>query len=141
MIRKLVRPIQSAFTPSKYLMDSLVATGKIVVAWGRKGTRGVMWKVDFAKAFDSFYWDFLWLSMRRRGFLVEWITWVSRFIASHSFLGLMNGCSEGGWIQLLRQGGRVRQGCLLAPLLFVLEVDALSMCKTQGCSQGMLRGY
>ena len=80
--------------------------GKIVVAWGRKGTRGVMWKVDFVKAYDSFYWDFLWLSMRRRGFLVEWITWVSRFIASHSFLGLMNGCSEGGLDSVAAAGGQ-----------------------------------
>ena len=50
--------------------------GEIVAARGREGTKGFVWKVDFAKAYDSLEWDFLWLSMRCRGFPVKWITWV-----------------------------------------------------------------
>ena len=35
----------------------------------------------------------------------------------------------------------MRQGCALAPLLFVLAVDALTTCTTLACSQAVLGGF
>ena len=39
-----------------------------------------------------------------------------------------------------RRGGVFKQGCLLAPLLFVLAVDTLTTCMSQACLHGILRG-
>ena len=57
-------------------MDIAVTAGEIIVSWQRKGTKGSIWKVDFVKAYNSLDWDFLWSSMRRRGFPKELMTWV-----------------------------------------------------------------
>ena len=53
MIGKLVGPFQSAFILGRQLMDNAMALGEIIAAWQRKGTHAFIWKVDFAKAYDS----------------------------------------------------------------------------------------
>ena len=34
-------------------MDGTIVGGEIIAAWERKGTEGFMWKVNFAKVYDS----------------------------------------------------------------------------------------
>ena len=125
VIGELVGPFQSAFTSGRLLVDSVIVAGEIIATWQRKGTRGFMQKVDFAKAYDSLDWKFLWASMKRRGFPGEWIKWVRRCVTTHTFSILVNERSEGGQIN---SQSSMRQGCPLAPLLFVLTVDALATC-------------
>ena len=49
----LISPFKSAFITGRLMVDSIVLVEEIVVAWRRVGTTGFMWKVDFAKAYDS----------------------------------------------------------------------------------------
>ena len=51
-----------------------------------------MWKVDFAKAYDSIDQRFLWALMRKRDFPVEWISQVKAL--PHLFLSL----SSSEWV-------------------------------------------
>ena len=138
MIGELVNLFQSAFIPRRQLVDSTVPAGEITKSWKRRGSRGFMWKVDFTKAYDSLDWNFLWSSFQKRGFPKVWVSRVKRCITSHPFSVLMNGHSEGRWIQLQRG---IRHGCLLAPLLFVLAKDSLAICTNQVCMHGLLKGF
>ena len=54
------------------MADSVVVAEEIIAAWKRLGTTGFVWKVDFAKAYDSLDWRFLWNVLKRRGFLEAW---------------------------------------------------------------------
>ena len=58
------------------MINSVVMAEEMVAAWCRSSTAGFMWKVDFAKAYDSIDGRFLWNVLRRRGFPVEWVRWV-----------------------------------------------------------------
>ena len=76
---------------------------------------GFMWKVDFANAYDSLSWKFLWTSTRWKGFPTKWV--VEQEMHHVSFI--------------LNAGERLP----LAASLFVLTVDALAH------SHCLLRGF
>ena len=134
----IISPFQSAFLPGRQMFDSIVMAEEIVAAWRRDSTPGFLWKVDFSKAYDSIDWRFLWNVLRRRGFPETWLRWVKQCVTTVSFVILVNGRPQGGWIHPQRG---IRQGCPLAPLLFILAADALAVCTLQLCSRGHIAGY
>ena len=109
-----------------------------MAAWRRSGTTGFLWKVDFAKAYDSIDWRYLWNVLRRRGFSEEWVRWMKLCLTTSSCSVLVNGRMQGGWFQPQR---RIRQGCPLAPLLFILAADALAFCTMRLCARGHISGF
>ena len=134
----LISPFQSAFIPGRQMIDNIVLAEEMVTAWRRSGTAGVMWKVDFAKAYDSLDWQFLWNVLRRRGFPEEWVRWVKLCVTTVSYSVFVNGRPQGEWFQPQRG---IRHGCPLAPLLFILAVDALAICTMSLCSRAIYRDF
>ena len=134
----LISPFQSAFLPGRQMADSIVLAEEIVAAWRRSGAKGIMWKVDFSKAYDTLDWRFLWNALRRRGFPETWVKWTKQCVTTTTFATLVNGRPAGGWIHPQRG---IRQGCPLAPLLFILAADALAVCMIQMCRRGSLTGF
>ena len=134
----LISPLQSAFIPGRQMIDSIVMVEEIVAAWRCSGTTGFLWKVDFAKAYDSIDWRYLWNVLRRRGFSEEWVRWMKLCVTTSSCYVLINGRMQGGWFQPQRG---IRQGCPFAPLLFNLAADALAFCTMRLCSRGHISGF
>ena len=64
--------------------------------------------------------------------------WVKQCVITSTFSVLVNGRPQGGWIHPQRG---ILQGCMLAPLLFILVVDALAVCTSQVCLHGALTGF
>ncbi|XP_078439256.1 uncharacterized protein LOC144709551 [Wolffia australiana] len=90
VIGGLIRPFQSAFVSRRQSQNSSVVAREIISAWKRNEPKGFIWKVDFANAYDSLDWRFLWSVMRKRGFPEDWVVSVRRYVMSHSFLVLVN---------------------------------------------------
>ena len=134
----LISPLQSAFIPGRQMIDNIVMAKEIVAAWRRSGTTGFLWKVDFAKAYDSIDWRYLWNVLRRRGFPEEWVRWMKLCVTTSSCSVLINGRMQGRWFRPQRG---IRQGCPLAPLLFILAVDALAFCTMRLCLGGHISGF
>ena len=87
----LISPLQSAFIPGRQMIDNIVMAEEIVAAWRRFGTAGFLWKVDFAKAYDSIDWRYFWNVLRRRGFSEEWVRWMKLCVTTSSCSVLING--------------------------------------------------
>ncbi|XP_021288374.1 uncharacterized protein LOC110419604 [Herrania umbratica] len=69
----------------------------------RRRRGGLLFKVDFEKAFENVSWDFLDLVMRMMGFGVKWRSWISACISTVSTL-LMEGQNviDGGCVTVLK---------------------------------------
>ncbi len=81
----------------------------------------VLLLLDFEKAFDRIKWGF-WLSaLAKLGFSETWTRWVRTLYLEASLAIKVNG-TTGPTFQLARS---VRQGCPLAPYLFILATDVL----------------
>ena len=137
LLQAHINPRQFAFIPGRQMMESIVIAEEIIAEWKRSDTAGFIWKVDFAKAYDSLDWRFLWNVLKRRGFPSVWIKWMKQCVCTTTFAVLVNGQLQRG---IHPQWG-IRQGCPLAPLLFILAADTLAICTHQLCTRGYLSGF
>jgi hypothetical protein len=76
---------------------------------------------DFEKTFDKIKWGFFFPALSKIGFSPKWIKWVSSMYWLASSSVKING-ESGGEFKLSRS---VKQGCPLAPYLFILATDVL----------------
>lgn len=82
-----------------------------------------LFKVDFAKAYDSISWSFLEFVMAKMGFSPVWRKWMMECVSSATISVLVNGSptNEFG----LSRGSK--QGNTLSPFLFIMVVEGLSV--------------
>jgi hypothetical protein len=81
----------------------------------------VLLLLDFEKAFDRIEWGFLFTALAKLGFSNTWVKWVRTLYHKASSAIKING-EAGPIFQLTRS---VRQGCPLAPYLFIIATDVL----------------
>jgi hypothetical protein len=81
----------------------------------------VLLLLNFEKAFDRIEWGFLFKALERLGFSQTWVHWVTSLYRDATSTIILNG-TLGPDFKLERS---VRQGCPLAPYLFILAIDIL----------------
>ncbi|KAL4351250.1 hypothetical protein GQ457_06G036320 [Hibiscus cannabinus] len=73
---------QFAFCPGKQITDCSLIANEIIDYTKRRGLSGVVFKVDFRKAYDSVDWAFLIFVMKKMGFGSRWCSWIQDCISS-----------------------------------------------------------
>lgn len=75
----------------RQILDGVLATNE-VVKWAKKHKkRLLLFKIDFAKAFDCINLDFLDSIMQQMHFGIKWRRWIRGCISSASVSILLNG--------------------------------------------------
>ncbi|XP_059067644.1 secreted RxLR effector protein 78-like [Cryptomeria japonica] len=90
--------------------------------WAKvSGQNAAMFLLDFEKAYDRVEWEFILMMLEAFGFLVEFYKWVKILLKDASAQVEINGSLS----QTIKLNRSIRQGCPLAPALFVIVAGAL----------------
>ena len=118
-------------------MDVALIANEVVDEKKRSGEEGVVFKIDFEKAYDHVDWGFLDHVVERKGFNLKWRSWIRGYLSSSSFAILVNGNAK-GWVKASRG---LRQGDPLSPFLFTLVADVLSRLMIKAEEIGLTEGF
>ena len=103
----------------------------------RSREEGLVFKIDFEKAYDHVNWDFLDHVLKMKGFRPRWRTWMRGCLSSVSYAILVNGNAK-GWVKASRG---LRQGDPLSPFMFTIVADVLSRMLLRAEERSMLEGF
>ncbi|RVW17381.1 LINE-1 retrotransposable element ORF2 protein [Vitis vinifera] len=128
---------QGAFVEGRQILDAVLIANEVVDEKRRSGEEGVVFKIDFEKAYDHVDWGFLDHVLQRKGFSQKWRSWMRGCLSSSSFAILVNGNAK-GWVKASRG---LRQGDPLSPFLFTLVADVLSRLMIRAEETGITEGF
>lgn len=106
MLPCLISDVQSAFVSSRQILDGPFILNELISWCKHKKFKGMIFKVDFEKAFDSVKWEFLEETLKSFGFGHRWCKWISGCLNNARGSVLVNGnpTSEFQFFKGLKQG-------------------------------------
>ncbi|RVW14425.1 LINE-1 retrotransposable element ORF2 protein [Vitis vinifera] len=137
VLHETIHYTQGAFVQGRQILDAVLIANEIVDERRRSGEEGVVFKIDFEKAYDHVKWDFLDHVLEKKGFSPRWRKWMSGCLSSVSYAILVNGSAK-GWVKASRG---LRQGDPLSPFLFTLVADVLSRMLMRAEERNMMEGF
>jgi Reverse transcriptase (RNA-dependent DNA polymerase) len=72
----LIDESQTAFIKSRNIQDNIICAQKTLFKIRKNKNKGILFKADFEKTFDSVNWMFLIKVLKARGFEDKLISWV-----------------------------------------------------------------
>ena len=121
LLHNWILPSQTGFVPNRCIIDNVFLAFE-AIAWTKESQQELtMLLLDFEKAYDRVSWTFLRAVMARLGFHNTWINQVLSLNENAAASVIVNGEIS----KTFRLQHSVRQGCPLAPYLFLLTVDVL----------------
>ncbi|XP_071695221.1 uncharacterized protein [Rutidosis leptorrhynchoides] len=136
VIPSLVGPEQSAFLRGRFILDGALIVNECVDYLKNNRKKGLIFKVDFEKAFDCLNWEFLLEVMKSMGFGDKWRNWIFNCLSSASISVLVNGSPT----KEFSLGRGVRQGDPLSPFLFILAAEGLNIMAKSAIDNGLFNG-
>ncbi|GMF46368.1 unnamed protein product [Phytophthora fragariaefolia] len=122
-IAELVHSTQFGFVPGRTIHEDidLLEAAKEQCRRGGELTQAQVLLLDFAKAYDSLDRDFLMAVIKAKGFPPKFCRMIKVMHSGTTVQFMVNGALSEKVVVI----GGIRQGCPLAPLLFILAVDLL----------------
>ncbi|GJU46114.1 RNA-directed DNA polymerase, eukaryota [Tanacetum coccineum] len=136
VISDLVSNTQSAFIANRQILDGPFILNEVLAWCKKKRKQALIFKVDFAKAYDSVRWDFLLDVLHAFGFGPKWCQWICGIFSSNMASILVNGSPTNEFPICCG----LKQGDPLAPFLFILVMESLHLSISRAITDGFFNG-
>ncbi|GKA12702.1 RNA-directed DNA polymerase, eukaryota [Tanacetum coccineum] len=127
---------QSAFIANRQILDGPFILNEVLAWCKKKRKQALIFKVDFAKAYDSVRWDFLLDVLHAFGFGPKWCQWICSIFSSNMASILVNGSPTNEFPICCG----LKQGDPLAPFLFILVMESLHLSISRAITDGFFNG-
>ncbi|KAL4355431.1 hypothetical protein GQ457_06G037310 [Hibiscus cannabinus] len=128
---------QFAFIKGRQILDCSFIANECIDEIVKRKSRGVVFKIDFSRAYDTVSWDFLMRIMKKMNFGEKWCDWIFKCILSATISVLANGVPSDRFE--ISRG--LRQGCSLSPMLFNIVGEALNRLLSKAVESGLFSGF
>nr|GEV11288.1 RNA-directed DNA polymerase, eukaryota [Tanacetum cinerariifolium] len=136
VISGLVSDSQSAFIVNRQILDGPFILNEVLAWCKRKKKQALIFKDDFAKAYDSVRWNFLLDVLQAFGFGPDWCKWIRGIFTSAMASVLINGSPTFEFPFFCG----LKQGDPLAPFLFILVMESLHISVSKSSNEGVYKG-
>jgi hypothetical protein len=136
ILMEIISPDQSAYLPLRFILDNILLTHE-TLEWADFSNQPLVFlKLDFSKAFDTVDLLFLFNALSQFGFLEEFIGMMKLLFKDASASVKVNGSLTKSFD--IERG--VRQGCPMAPYLFLVVAEVMNAMIKMAASTGMVKG-
>jgi hypothetical protein len=135
-ITSVISHLQYGFIKGRYIMNGVLSLHEIIHEVKPKKQNGVIFKVDFEKAYDKVNWKFLHNMMIKKGFGDKWSDWVLKTMKG-SKVAIRTNDVVGPYFKTHKG---VCQGDPFSPLLFNVAVDGLACLIQKAKDEGIIKG-
>nr|GEZ18080.1 RNA-directed DNA polymerase, eukaryota [Tanacetum cinerariifolium] len=136
VIAGLISDVKMAFLLSRQILDGPLVINELLSWYKHKKQHAMIFKVDFAKAYDSVRWDFLDDVLQSFGFCFKWRSWILGSLSSGMASVLVNK-SPTAEFQFHYE---LKQGDPLAPYLFILVMESLHLSFSKVVDASIIKG-
>ncbi|RVW86011.1 Transposon TX1 uncharacterized 149 kDa protein [Vitis vinifera] len=137
VLHETIHSTQGAFVQGRQILDMVLIANEIVDEKRRSEEEGVVFKIDFEKAYDHVSWDFLDHVLEKKGFSPRWRKLMSGCLSMVSYVVLVNRNTK-EWVKAFRG---LRQDDPLSPFLFTFVADVLSRMLLRAEERNLLEGF
>jgi hypothetical protein len=134
--KTVVSQNQTAFMPGRNIMEGVVILHETIHELHTKKSNGVIFKIDFEKAYDKVKWSFLQQTLCMKVFSPKWSRWIQNMVSGGS-VGIKVNDDIGLYFQM-KWG--LRQGDPMSPILFNIVADMLALLINRAKIDGQIRG-
>ncbi|GKV29203.1 hypothetical protein SLEP1_g38149 [Rubroshorea leprosula] len=120
----------------RQITDGILVLNEVVEEIKRKKVSSFIFKANFKKAYDCVNWGFLDEMMWRLGFGEKWRMWIKECLQTASVSILVNESPTDEF----KMERRIRQGDLIASLLFLIIVEGLNVLIESTIRKELFRG-
>jgi hypothetical protein len=132
----IISPTQTAIMRSRNILEGVVILHETVHELHRRNQNGIIFKIDFEKAYDKVKWDFLTQTLRLKGFSTKWIEWTKSFISGGSVA--INANDEIRPFFQTKKG--LKQGDPPLPILFNIVANMLTLLINKAKMNNQIQG-
>ena len=137
VLAETISKYQGAFVAGRQILDVVLVANEAMEDYRRGNRKGLVFKIDFEKAYDNVSWDFLDFVLQKKNFGIKWRSWIRGCLSSVSYSVMINGRPRGKFKGFIR----LRQRHPLSPFFFMLVVDGLSRLMKKATESGFVKGW